>query len=124
MRAHDHSRSAVTALKAVFFPETFLQWMELSVFGHAFDRHQIRAVSLDCKHGAGFHGQAIRQDRAGATDAGLTTDVRARQSGHIANEMRQKKTGLDVFFVQLSIDRDLYVHTYLLSNSGERGRIV
>src|SRR5437660_4501161 len=99
MRAHDHSRSAVTALKAVFFPETFLQGMELSVFGHAFDRHEIRAVGLHRKHRAGFHGKAIRQNRTCATDARLTTDVRARESGHIADEMRQKKSRLDVLFV-------------------------
>ena len=52
VRAHDHARRAVSALQAVFFPEAFLQRMQLPVSGHAFDRDDVRTIRLDRKHRA------------------------------------------------------------------------
>jgi hypothetical protein len=66
--AHDHSGRAIPALKSVVFPEPLLHWMKLAIAGHAFDRGDLAAVSLNGKHRAGFHGFAAQGNRAGATD--------------------------------------------------------
>jgi hypothetical protein len=111
MRAHDHSRRAVSALQSVLFPEALLQWMEFAVFGHALDSHEVRTVGLNRKHRARLYSQTIRKDRAGAADTRLAADVRSRESRDIADKMREQKPRLNVFLIQPSINCDFHVHT-------------
>src|SRR5437773_1097263 len=70
MRTHDHSRRAVTALEAVFFPETFLKRMKLPILSHAFDRYDVCAVCLNRKYRARLYREPIGQDRTCATNTG------------------------------------------------------
>src|SRR5213594_1251675 len=111
MRTHDHSGRAVTALEAVFFPEAFLKWMKLPILSHAFDRYDVRAVCLNRKYRARLYGEPIGQDRTCATNTGFATNVGAGQAGHIADEVCQQKTRLDVFVVDLPVNFDFHLHT-------------
>ena len=92
---HDHTRSAVTALQAVAFPETLLHRMELTVSSQALDSGHFGTVRLDGKNGTGLHRAAILQDRAGATNAGFAAYVRAGQFAEIAQEVNEEHARLD-----------------------------
>src|ERR1700730_2554557 len=51
----DHSGCAETALKAMLFLKTFLQWMEFAMIGHPFDGANLATIRLHRKQGAGLH---------------------------------------------------------------------
>src|SRR6516165_8703119 len=53
IRRHQHARRAIAALQPVFLFESFLKWMQRSVFAEALNRHQFAAVCLYRKHRAG-----------------------------------------------------------------------
>ena len=110
----------------MFFPETLLKGMKPAVFSHAFDRHNICAVGLDRKHRARLHRKSIGQDCARAANTGFATDMRPGQARYIADEVRQQKARLHVFFVDLAVNFDFHVHTagLLLYAIRERGCIV
>src|SRR5438093_11569575 len=102
MRTHDHSRRAVTALEAVFFPETFLKRMKLPILSHAFDRYDVCAACLNRQYRARLYREPIGQDRTSATNTGFAATVGAGQAGHIADAVGSQKTRIDVSFVQLA----------------------
>ena len=85
--------------------------MEIAVLGHSLDRYKVRSVSLNRKHRARLNSQPISQNRAGATYAGFTTDVRPRQAGVVSNEVGQQQPGFNICFMQLSINCYFHVHT-------------
>src|SRR5262245_51994540 len=128
MRTRDHSRSAVAALQAMLLLKSFLMSLDIAVLGYSFDRSKIRSVSLNRKPRARLNRQPISQNRAGATYAGFTTDVRPRQAGVVSNEVRQQQPGFNICFIQLSINCYFHAHTLSLLSDlhavGRNGRIV
>ena len=57
----------------------------------ALDRRHAVAVGLHCVHQAGAHRLAVEQDRAGAADAVLATDVGAGQAQIVAQPVDQRQ---------------------------------
>src|SRR3954469_8992444 len=77
---HDHARCAVAALESVHLPKAHLDLVELAIFGDALDGRQFGAVGLDGEQGAALDRVAVHMDDAGATLAGVATDVCASQT--------------------------------------------
>jgi hypothetical protein len=77
VRRHDHPGRTKSALKTVFLPEPFLQWMQLSVLGQTFDSLKLLLVYLDCEQGARFDRFSAKKNRARAAASGVATDVRS-----------------------------------------------
>ena len=101
---HDHTRSAVTALQSVAFPETFLHRMQLAVPSQALDSGHFGTVRLDGKNRARLHRAAILQDRAGATNAGFAAYVRTGEFAEIAQEMDEEHPRLDLVLLLNAIN--------------------
>ena len=114
VRAQDHARRAISALKAVLLPETFLDRVEFVTSGEPFNGGHGMTIRLHGQRGAGFHGFPVQQDSASATDGSLATDVGAGKASDFAQEMHQEKAGLNLGPVLNSIDfdRDVFFHTY------------
>src|SRR5215831_20176282 len=73
-RRHDHSRCAIAALQAVFFPESFLHRMQIAIGGQAFNRGDVAAIRLHREHGAGLDRLSVERDGARTAERGLATD--------------------------------------------------
>jgi len=58
-RLHNHTRGAVAALQTVFFPKTFLDWVQFAINRQPFDGRYFRAIQLDGESGAAFEAIAI-----------------------------------------------------------------
>jgi hypothetical protein len=86
-------------LQAVFFPECLLERVKVSVFGHALDRNDIGAISLNRKHRARLDGKAIRQDSASPANTRVAADVRTGESCDVTNKVRQQQARFDIAFV-------------------------
>ena len=85
--------------------------MQPAVFRHTLNCDDIGAIGLHCKHRARLYGETVGQNRAGAADAGLATDMCACQGGNITDEMCEQKARLDVLFIELAINSNFHVHT-------------
>ena len=63
----------------MFLMETFLQGMEFASLFQALYGHNLAAIRLDSKHGAGFGSLSIDDDSTGATGCCITTNMCAGQ---------------------------------------------
>ncbi|OLC16976.1 MAG: hypothetical protein AUH32_00110 [Actinobacteria bacterium 13_1_40CM_66_12] len=99
----------------MFVPERLLQRMELAVLGHALDRGEVLAFGLDGEHRAALHRLAVDEDRARAALAGVTSDVRSGEAGHVADVVHEQEPWLDLMLVPAAIDGggDLVLHCVL-----------
>src|SRR2546426_5168853 len=104
-----HPRGAVAALQPVLLPERFLDGVQLAVLLQAFHRGDLRALGLDREDGAGLHGLAIEQHRAGAAVGGVAADVRAGQAQVLAEQVDEKQSRLDLHAVRSAVDGQLDV---------------
>jgi hypothetical protein len=77
VRRHDHPGRTKSALKTVFLPEPFLQWMELPILGQTLDRLKFLLIYLDCEQGARFDRLSAEKNGACAATSGVATDVRS-----------------------------------------------
>ena len=118
----DHAGRAVAALQAVLLPESFLQGMEPTVVGQAFDRHDLGAVRLNREERARLGATPIDQHGAGAALARVAPDVRAGQIEVLAQEVDQKQSRLYVHRAHLAIDGDRDFVPSVLSMSWTPGR--
>src|SRR5262249_39616588 len=87
---HHHSRSAKAALQTMFFVESFLDWMQFSIFHETFYGYNFGAISLNGKKCAGFYRFAIQQNRACATARGVATDVCSGEVQYFSEKMNKE----------------------------------
>jgi hypothetical protein len=113
--SHYHAWRTVPALETVALPEAFLDRMELSVPREALYGRDLGAVGLDGEHRAWFNRLAINEDRAGAADAGLASNMCSGKPAHIAQELHEQTARFDLAFSQRSIDADLEGHVHSCS---------
>ena len=88
------------------FPKTFLHWMQLAVSCQTFDCGHFAPIRLNGQNRAGLHGVTIEQYRAGAANAGFTTNVGPGEFAVFAQEVNQEHPWLDFVFSLDSIDFD------------------
>src|SRR5208282_400519 len=102
---HKKAGRTETALQAVMLHEGALQRIELVAVRQAFDRADLLAVRLDCEHQARTQRLAVDEHRAGAADAVLAADMRARLTAIFADRVSQSAARLDLNGMSLLIDR-------------------
>ena len=93
---HHHARRAEAALQAVLLQEAVLDRVELAVLLQALDGRDLAAVGLHGEHGAGLHGHAVEQHRAGAAVGGVAADVGAGEAQVLAEQVDQQQARLDL----------------------------
>src|SRR5205807_4266205 len=101
---HQHAGSAIAALQAVLVPEGALQCIELTLGSEALDGAHILAVCLDGEHQAGACAMAVDKDGAGAADAVLAAEMRAREAELVAQEIGEREARLDRALVRRAVD--------------------
>ena len=74
---HEHPGRAEPALQSVLFIKTFLNRMQNTCVGEAFDGQDFRALTLHRKVGAGLDGLAVDVDGTGTAMARFAADVGA-----------------------------------------------
>ncbi len=73
---HQETGGAKSALEAMLVPEGLLDGMKLTGgTREAFYGHQFHAIGLNRKQQAGTNGFPVHEDRTGAANAVLATDV-------------------------------------------------
>lgn len=99
-------------------PKAFLDRMQFSVEGQAFDRRHGAIIRLNGEERARFDGLAIEQDSARAANARFTSDVRAGQSAPITKKMHQECPRIDFVLLRGTIDADVdgRIHRCCLAN--------
>src|SRR5262245_8060138 len=103
-RRHDHPGRAETALQPVFFPEAFLQRVQLAVRGEPLDRRDGRSVGLHREERAGLRAAAVDENGAGAALCGVAADVRAGQAQLFAEEVDEQDARVDLPLADLAIN--------------------
>jgi len=106
MARHYHARRAVTALKSVVLDECFLDGTQFTVFCETFDRCDFTPIRLHREMKTGFYDFAIEQHGASPTLADDAADMSPSEADVLAQKVRKKQPRLDVFFVEVSVDRD------------------
>src|SRR5208282_2625705 len=112
-RGHDHTRRAVAALKAVLFPEAFLNGVHLAVFGEALDSRDLTALGLHSQCRARLDRASVHQHRARAAQRSLAPNMRAGQLRDIAEVMHEQHPRVDIVTVALAVDCDSELHIYV-----------
>ena len=84
-----------------------LQLLELAALRHAFDRVDGLAGDLGCERQAAAHRPIVDQNRAGATDAVLATEMRAGQLQLLAQEISEMLARLHAPLDRPAIDGGL-----------------
>jgi len=105
----DHAWGAKATLKAMFFPESFLNWMELSVGCQALDRHDACPISLYREDGARLDRFTVDEDGACAALGRVAANVGAGQPQDIAQVMNEKETRFYVVLIGFAVDGDAHV---------------
>src|SRR6185295_13914328 len=103
---HDHAGRTIPALQPMAFPETFLDRVQLAVFGQAFDGSDFGAIRLNGENGAGFDGRAIQKHSACAADARFTSNMCAGEIAMVAQKMHQEHPWLDLVLPLDPVDFD------------------
>lgn len=80
--------------------------MEIFPLRQPLNRQDLAAIRLDCQNRAGFYRRAVKHDRAGTADAGLTANMAAGKTHHISQIMDQKEAGFHLVGVMDAIDPD------------------
>jgi hypothetical protein len=111
--SHNHSRGTKTTLQTMFFLESFLQGMELTILAHAFNSGNISPIRLNRKHGTRFHRLAIHMDSACTTGTGITAHMGASQSQFFPDVINKKDTWIYRVIVGFSV----YVYLDIVSHS-------
>src|SRR5260370_15076975 len=83
-----------------------LDGVQLAAFGGALDGGEGGAFGLKGEEGGRFPRRAVEQDGARAALAGVAAHVRAGESEHVAEEMDEKQSGLDLLGLALSVDAE------------------
>src|SRR5262249_19837916 len=86
----DHAGRAVSALKAVLFPEGVLQRMQRPVRRETFNRGDVGSVRLNRKHRARLYWPTVDQHVARAALTRIPTDVRAGQAELFAKVVHEQ----------------------------------
>jgi hypothetical protein len=97
-------------LKAVFLPEAFLEWMDLTVLREPLDGCNARGFGLNREHGTRLDCPVINQDSAGAAEGGFTSDMRTGETDEIADVMDKQHAGLDLVLPLLSVQGQSELH--------------
>lgn len=108
-QCHDDAGRAVSALQAMMLGQRHLNGVELFTrFGDAFDRFHRVPIGLRGQEQTGANGCSVEQHRAGATDAVLAADMRARQANLMPQHVRQMRPRFngDVVFRAIDAHRD------------------
>jgi hypothetical protein len=103
-RRHDHPGRAETALQPMFFPEAFLQRVQLAVRGEALNRRDCRSIGLHREQRAGLRAPAVDEDGAGAALRGVAADVGAGQTQLFTEEMDEQDARVDLSLADLPVD--------------------
>jgi hypothetical protein len=101
---HDHSWRAKAALQSVLVPKSFLNGMQVSVFGDSFDGYDSSAIGLDGEHRAGFDGFTVQRHGACAANGCFAANVRSGEAGDIAQVVDEQQPRFDFVRAALSID--------------------
>jgi DNA-binding HxlR family transcriptional regulator len=113
--AHDHSRRAEAALQCVMFLKGRLNRMQPIRWREALNRRDRRPVGHNRKNRAGFDGQAIDINSAGAALRGVATDVGPGQTEIVAQEMNQEFAWLNRNAAAVSVDVDCHFVSFSVS---------
>jgi hypothetical protein len=90
-------------------PKCFLKGMQVIHSSQPFDSENLVAFSLHSKHQARADGLPIKDDRARATHAVLTADMRSSQTKLVAQEIAQQQTWLNGTFVASAVHGDGHI---------------
>lgn len=93
-QSHQYAGCAETTLRAVRFPESFLDDMQVFGISKAFDCLNLVSICLDSKHQTGADGLPIEQDCTGTADTMFTSDVSAGQAEVMTQEIAQQDARL------------------------------
>ena len=104
VRRQDHPRRAEPALQTVLVPERFLKRMKSVRRREPFDSGHLGAVDLDGQAGARLDGDAVDEHRAGATLAGVATDLCAGHAAEIAKKVNEQCARFDLAVETAPVD--------------------
>ncbi len=109
---HHHAGRAEAALQAMLLEEALLHRMQDAALLQPLDGADLRAIGLNGEHRAGLGRDAVHEHRAGAAARRVATDVRAGQVRHLADEVHEQQSRLDLRRNWLPVDRqgDLLFH--------------
>jgi len=77
---HDEPRGAIPALDAAMFNESLLNWVKLISLGQTLNSGNLFSLGPNGQVEAGIDGQAVNEDRTGATFTFLAVRFGAGQS--------------------------------------------
>jgi hypothetical protein len=106
--AHNHSRRAEAALQCVVFLKGRLNRMQPIRWREALNRCDRRPVGHNSKNRAGFDGQAIDIDSAGAALRGIAANMGPGQTKIVAQQMNQQFARFDRNAAAVSVDVDCH----------------
>jgi hypothetical protein len=96
-RGHDHAGGTEAALQAVMLAKRFLHRMQwTAVDRQPFDRPDPVPVRHHRKRGAGFDRLTVEVHHAGAALGGVATDMGAGEPQILAQELHEKRAGIDI----------------------------
>src|SRR5262249_46486364 len=81
-----------------------LQGMQFAILLQAFNSHDLAAIRLHGKHGAGLGGFAIDEDSAGSTAGRITANVGTGQVQDITQPVYEQQARFDVTFIDGAIN--------------------
>src|ERR1700682_4494488 len=102
-RGHDEAGRAVAALKTMLVPKSLLQRVQLPILGHALDRGELLAFSLDGEHGAALDGVSVHQDRACTALTGVAADVGPSEADYVSRIVHAQQPGLDPMLLPVAL---------------------
>src|ERR1700733_9909715 len=95
-RRHDHAGRAEAALQAVMLAERLLHRMQRrAVRRQALDGPDLVTIGHHRQRGAGFDRLAVQMHHTGAALRGIATDMGAGEPQILAQELHQKRAGID-----------------------------
>ena len=89
MCRYNHPGCTEAALQTVTFPESLLNRMEFAILRESFNRCYLCAICLYRQHRAGLDCLSIYYRRASAAQAGLTSYMRASESGDLSKVVNE-----------------------------------
>src|SRR5258708_2341819 len=113
-RGEKETRRAVTALQPVAFRKRVLHRMKCAVRGKTFHGSDLAAICHRRKECARLYGSAVHEDGAGATIAGVATDVGSRQIQILSQEVDEQRSRLNHRFSRPAIHTN--PHPYFFSD--------
>ena len=100
---HQEARGAEATLKRMVLPESLLQGVKAAVSRERLHGCDLRLISLHGEHQARTDRSSVYQNRAGAANAVLATDMGAREPELFPEKINQGQSSLSHFFVLLAV---------------------